>query len=85
VDAAADVWGLGVVLFEAATGEGAFDDDRDDDHEYPQLHRRADPVRSVRPRLPDPLARTIDRCLEPDPAARPALAQLVAACDAVTR
>ena len=45
----ADVWGLGVVLWEAATGTRAFGDDRDDDVDLPVLHRRADPVRSLRP------------------------------------
>jgi serine/threonine protein kinase len=75
----ADVWGIGVVLWEAATGTRAFGDDRDDEVDLPVLHRRADPVRSRR-RLPAPLADVIDRCLEPDPAARPTLPQLVEAC-----
>jgi serine/threonine protein kinase len=75
VAAPADVWGIGVALFEAATGERAFDDD---EHEFPQLHRRADPVRSLR-RLPPALAGAIDACLEPDPAARPSVPELLAA------
>jgi serine/threonine protein kinase len=81
VDAAADVWGLGGVLFEAATGECAFDDD---EHEYPQLHRRADRIRALRPRLPRPLADALDACLEPAAADRPSLSELQAACRAAT-
>ncbi|HEX2233630.1 MAG TPA: serine/threonine-protein kinase [Thermoleophilaceae bacterium] len=74
---AADVWGAGGVLYEAATGECAFDDDYD----YPQLHRRADRVSLLRPRLPAQLRRIIDACLEPDPEARPSVRELAAACE----
>jgi serine/threonine protein kinase len=81
VGAAADVWGLGGVLYEAATGACACDGDE----EFPQLVRRAAPVRSLR-RLSADFAAAVDGCLEPDPADRPALAELVAACRAaVTR
>jgi serine/threonine protein kinase len=80
VGPAADVWGLGGVLWEAATGECAFGDE---DHDLPVLHRRAAPVRSLR-RLPAELASIVDGCLEPDPQDRPALAELVAACAAVS-
>jgi serine/threonine protein kinase len=83
VDAAADVWGLGGVLFEAATGTCAFGDDRDEAWELPQLHRRADSVLAARPRLPVALASAIDGALEPEPSARPTLPELVAACQAV--
>ena len=78
VDEAADVWGIGGLLFEAATGECAFDDD---DFEYPQLHRTASPVRSERRGLPRALADAIDACLSADPAARPSLHELAAACE----
>jgi eukaryotic-like serine/threonine-protein kinase len=75
---AADVWGVGGLLYEAAAGECAFDDDHD--AEYPQLERRAAPVLTRR-RLPLALAGAIDGCLEPDPAARPSLRELAAACE----
>ncbi len=80
VDAAADVWGVGGVLWEAATGRCAYGCDRDAGRAFPALHRRADPVRSLRPRLPRPFADAIDACLEPEPASRPTVADLAATC-----
>jgi serine/threonine protein kinase len=68
----ADVWGIGVVLWEAACGDTPFGDG---EIEYPQLDLRAPGLRTRR-RLPGALARAVDRCLDPDPAARPALAEL---------
>jgi eukaryotic-like serine/threonine-protein kinase len=86
VDAPADVWGIGGVLFEAATGACAFDlHDADDDHDHPQLARRAEPVRRWRRGLPATLAGAIDACLDPDPGARPTLAALAAACEDAAR
>ncbi len=68
----ADVWGIGVVLWEAACGDTPFGDE---EIEYPQLEKRAPRVLSQR-RVPDALARAVDRCLDPDPAARPGLSDL---------
>jgi len=79
VGAAADVWGLGTVLFEAATLEPAFDDD---DTDRPMLVAAAPPVRSVR-RVPAPLAGVIDACLRPEPGDRPPLAEVRAALEGV--
>jgi eukaryotic-like serine/threonine-protein kinase len=91
--AAADVWGIGVVLFEAATGEPAFDDpdapDDDDDldygesvsesldeGDYPQLTARARRIDELRP-LPRELADLIAACLDPSPALRPSVDELM--------
>jgi serine/threonine protein kinase len=79
VTEATDVWGIGVVVFEAATGRRPFE--ADDAGGFEQLRRRADSVRRYR-RLPSPLAAVIDRCLEPDPARRPRVGELARALSA---
>jgi serine/threonine protein kinase len=72
---AADVWGIGAVLFEAATGELPFDAHDDDEDRYEQLERQAEPVRSYR-RVPATFNDLVGSCLEPDPARRPTLGEL---------
>jgi serine/threonine protein kinase len=79
VTAAADVWGVGVVLWEAAVGEPAFDDEAAGVR-YPQCVGRAPEVRHRR-RLPAGLAEVIDACLEPDASARPAVDDVLAALE----
>ena len=94
VGPAADVWGLGLVLYEAATGVRAY-------HPAPggsrsELSARSGPSAMsayeavlIRPhrrlrfhrRLPVPVASTIDACLSIQPADRPGLAELAAALD----
>jgi eukaryotic-like serine/threonine-protein kinase len=74
VDAAADVWGLGIVLYAAATRSNPLADLADElDVDDPQLHARLALLRNRRPRLPAELTALVDACLEPDPAARPPL------------
>ena len=116
---AADVWGIGITMYEAATGDVPFDsgetygeicdeicdesgdeiygesghpgqgavaadsrphDAGGEDYWYPQLEERAPSVGSLR-RLPRGLAAALDSCLEPDPDARPTIAELAAVLD----
>lgn len=64
---ASDVWGMGVTMFEALTGERPFGRGDDKDR-FPQLHQERLPYPEE---VPSAVARIIDPCLEPDSAKRP--------------
>jgi eukaryotic-like serine/threonine-protein kinase len=79
-DAATDVWGVGVTLYEAATRRRPFPDARP--KLYPQRDRRAPPVSEIR-RAPAAFTRVVDACLSPGPVDRPSVAELADELDAV--
>ena len=66
--AATDIWGIGVPLYEAATGTRPFPD--------------ASSVAEGR-RAPAAFARLVDGCLSPDPSERPSVEELADELDAV--
>jgi serine/threonine protein kinase len=72
---ATNVWGIGAVLFHAATGQAPFDTGEDEPTRFLQIDGRAATVRSIR-RLPAALTTIIDRCLELEPERRPGIDEL---------
>ncbi len=72
-----DVYALGAILYEMATGHGPFDKDRPEALMFEILHGATRPARSLRPDIPLDLDRLIDSCLSKDPESRPASAAAV--------
>jgi eukaryotic-like serine/threonine-protein kinase len=67
-----DLWALGVVLYEAATGEVAFDvDGEGSERTYPQLTQPPRPLRAGNPSIPKALQGVIVALLQRDPSQRP--------------
>jgi eukaryotic-like serine/threonine-protein kinase len=68
---ATDVWAMGAILFEMATGERAFAGDNLPAIMHRICHERAAPLSRLRPDTPPALDRLVMRALDPDPARRP--------------
>ena len=71
VDGRADIYALGVVLYEMVCGRPPFKADTDAATALARLHRDPEAPSTVRPGVPAWLERTILDCLQRDPAARP--------------
>ena len=77
--AAADVWGLGLLLRELASGANTLEALADfHDTDDPALVAPVPPVRAGRPRLHRGLAGVLDAMLAPGPADRPGLDEVLA-------
>jgi len=70
VDARADIYSLGCVLFEALTGEVLFERDSDVDKLWAHVHEPPPTLRSVIPELPVGLQNVLVRALAKDPEER---------------
>jgi eukaryotic-like serine/threonine-protein kinase len=77
---ATDVWGIGAVLHEAATGVRPFPDAKP--KVYPQRELRAPSVGEIR-RAPTRFIRVVDACLSPEPSDRPSVGELADELDGV--
>jgi serine/threonine protein kinase len=81
---AADVWGIGVTLYRAASGERPFEKgdpgSRDPEERWPQLTA---PPKPIPDRVSRAIAKSIMSCLEYDPLERPTAAELAAALEPV--
>ena len=67
---ASDVYGLGLVLFEALTGTRAWTGDTTDAIALARVGRRAPSARAMRPEIPAALEAVVARALQPEPGDR---------------
>ncbi len=74
VDGRADIYSLGVTLYESLTGRNPFYATTADEMRRKALAGERRPIREARPDVPDSLVALIDRALSHDPAERPASA-----------
>ena len=77
-DPRTDIYALGVLLFEMATGKRPFVKDRPESLMFAIINTTAPSVRSLRADVPDALDRLITECLRKQPQQRPASAGVVA-------
>jgi serine/threonine protein kinase len=82
VDTRADIWALGVILFELVFGRAPFERGTVAEIFGAILHEKAPVLRALMPIAPEALSQVLERCLQKDPDARypnvAALAQALA-------
>ena len=78
VDARTDIFALGILLFEMATGQSPFERDNFRQALHAAAYEDTPPMNSVRAHIPDELQRVVNHCLRKQPEERYATARLVA-------
>ena len=86
LDGRADLYSLGVVMYEMLTGELPIKAESEVQMLIAQINTPPQPIRARRPELPAGIGAVVMRCLEKDPARRPAsAAALIALIEASER
>jgi len=70
VDQRADIYALGLIVYEMLTGREVFRADTPMAVAYKQVHEAAVPPRSIDPGIPDAVEKVILRCIEKEPERR---------------
>ena len=78
VDMRSDIFALGALLFEMATGKAAFRRDTPIETLHAILHASPGSISELRPELPAGLSQLVGECLSKDPALRPVSVALIA-------
>jgi serine/threonine-protein kinase len=77
-DTRADIYSLGVMLYEMVTGRVPFVKDRPEALMFAIINSAPQPARAIRADIPEALDRIIDACMQKVPSHRPASAAVVA-------